>query len=213
MTRGVGERLTNGARRRAIRQVQAMLAAGADDDEVREYISTTLNLTARSANLYLGKAYAEMAAAAEVDRRQLVGLALKQRRIAAKTALRDGDIRTYLAACESSARLLGLDAPQKTQHTVLIDQARGLSAAVVDVVKDYFQDDPTGRERFVGMLRARLNAQLSARPDKLEVVIDAPDPLEADDGVVVETSESRSPGTTADVAPTVAPVPDGPPPA
>jgi hypothetical protein len=200
--------LTRGARRRAIRQIQTLLAGGASDDEVREHITTTLNLSTRSANYYLATAYAEMASAAEVDRRHLVGLALKQRRIAAKTALRDGDIRAYLAACESQSRLLGLDAPQRTQHTVLIDQARGLSAAVIFVVKDYFADDPVGRERFSGMLRARLNAQLSQRPDKVALVIDA-----GDEGEVVESSDARAIEVTADVSSTRAPTPDVPPPA
>lgn len=205
MGRGVGERLTSGARRRAIRQIETLLAGGATDDEVRDHICTTLNLSTRSANYYLARAYAEMAAAAEVDRRQLVGLALKQRRIAAKSALRDGDIRAYLAACESQSRLLGLDAPQITQHTVLINQARGLSAAVIDVVKEFFVDDHKGRERFSEMLRSRLNSQLAQRPDKVALVIEA-----GDEGELIEASDVRAAGSTADVAPTAAPVPGAP---
>ena len=54
---------------------------------------------------------------------------------------------SYLAAADSEARLMGLDAPKQTEHHVLVERAHDLSRAVVDVVRDYFIDDPVGRAR------------------------------------------------------------------
>jgi hypothetical protein len=195
MTRQVGGRLTNGARRRAIRQLQSLVGAGVGDDEAREQVMKTFDVSSRTSRYWLQKAYEEMAAEAEVDRRQLVGLALKRRRIAAARALRDGDTRAYIAACDSEARLLGLDAPARMQHTVLVEKISDMSKTVIEVVKDYFADDPAGRDRFVGMLRTRLNAQLTARPEKLPVVIDVESgDVQAAAGVVASEPPDPGPG-------------------
>jgi len=208
MARQVGERLTNVARRRAIRQLQALLGAGLADDEARESVAASFDVTERTTRTWLRIAYAGMAAAAEADRRNLVGLALKRRRIAAARALRDGDTRTYLAACESESRLLGLDAPLRTQQTVLVEKVSDMSRVVVETVKDFFADRPDERARFVDALRTRLNAQLAQRPDKVALVIESG---EKDD--LAEASDARAVEAIADVAPTAAPPPDAPPPA
>jgi hypothetical protein len=215
--REIGHKFTNGARRRAIRQLQSLVAAGVSDAEARESVMKTLDISGRTARYWLATAYEEMARDAEVDRRELVGLALKRRRIAAARALRDGDTRAYLAACDSESRLLGLDAPARTQHTVLVEQVAGMSKVMTDVVKEYFADDPSGRERFVSMLRARVNAQLAARPEKPTLVIDAGSEevtqIASGNDEPVEASEARIVAPIADLAPTAAPTPDAPPPA
>ena len=211
MTRQVGERLTVGARRRAIRTLQSLVAAGVPDDEAREQVMQRFDVSGRSARYWLKVAYEEMAREAEVDRRQLVGLALKRRRIAAARALRDGDTRAYLAACDSEARLLGLDAPTKVQHDVIVEKIGDMSRVVVEVVRDFFADRPDERARFVGQLRQRLNAQLAQRQDKLAIEVDAPDGLEAGDDRVVEASDVRADAPTADAAPTAGPASDSPP--
>jgi hypothetical protein len=215
MARLVGERLTDGARRRAIRQLQSLVAAGVSDDEAREQVMKTNDVSSRTSRYWLQAAYEEMAADAEVDRRQLIGLALKRRRIAAARALRDGDTRAYLAACDSEARLLGLDAPARTQHTVLVDQVQGMSRAVVETIADFYRDDPATRTRFVQALQTRLNAQIARRPEPLPLVIDAEieevAQLAAGDVEPVEASEAAASPT--EVAPGPAPAPDAPPPA
>jgi hypothetical protein len=216
MTRLVGERLTDGARRRAIRQLQTLVGAGVPDDEAREQVMKTFDVSGRTSRYWLQKAYEEMAAAAEVDRRQLIGLALKRRRIAAARALRDGDTRAYLAACDSESRLLGLDMPARVQHDVLFEKVGDMSRAVVDVVKDFFADRPDERTRFINALRTRLNAQVARPLTKPTLVIDA----EVEEAAQVgggsdepATAPHSSPDAPiADVAPTTPRAPDEPPP-
>jgi hypothetical protein len=209
MARQVGKKLTNIARRRAIRQLQSLLAAGVADDEARQEVGKSFDVSERTTRTWLRAAYCEMAAAAEVDRRQLVGLALKRRRMAAARALRDGDTRTFLAACDSESRLLGLDAPARTQHVVMLEHAQSLSRSVVETIADFYRDDPAQRARFVAALRTRLNAQLAQRPEKLALMIESGDAGEDD---LVEASVARTVEAIADVAPTGAPAPDAPPP-
>ena len=172
MPRQVGERLPSGARRRAIRQLQSLVAAGVSDDEAREQVMERYDVSGRSARYWLKVAYEEMAAEAAVDRRQQIGAALRRRRLAMARAAKDGDWRTYLAAADSEAKLLGLNAPVQTEHHVLVDKVQDMSRAVVDVVKDFFAEDPVQRARFVEALRVRLNAQLAERPDRVPIVID-----------------------------------------
>jgi len=214
MSRQVGERLTSGARRRAIRQLQSLVGAGVADDEAREVVMKTFDVSGRTSRYWLQKAYEEMAAEAEVDRRQLVGLALKRRRIAAARALRDGDTRAYIAACDSEARLLGLDAPARMQHTVLVEKISDMSKAMVDVIKDFFADDLVGRDRFVAMMRTRVNASFEQRPKPvtIEIGVDDGESTQADVGIdenVVDASIEDS----RDVAPPPDPAADAPPPA
>jgi len=214
MSRQVGERLTSGARRRAIRQLQSLVGAGVADDEAREVVMKTFDVSGRTSRYWLQKAYEEMAAEAEVDRRQLVGLALKRRRIAAARALRDGDTRAYIAACDSEARLLGLDAPARMQHTMLVEKISDMSKAMVDVIKDFFADDLVGRDRFVAMMRTRVNASFEQRPKPvtIESGVDDGEATQADVGIdenVVDASIEDS----RDVAPPPDPAADAPPPA
>jgi hypothetical protein len=92
---------------------------------------------------------------------------------------------------------------------VIVEKIGDMSRAVVEVVRDFFTD-LGDRARFVEALRKRLNAQLAARPDKVALVIEAGDDAEVE---IVEASDARSDEAAADVAPTVAPMPDAPPPA
>jgi hypothetical protein len=190
--------------------MEGLVAAGVADDEAIEQAVERLGVSSRSARKYLAWAYEEMAKAAEVDRRQLVGVALKRRRIAAARALRDGDTRAYLAAADSESRLLGLDAPARLQHTVLVEQIAGATKAMTESVREFFENDPAGRQKFVSILRARVNAELATRPEKIALVIDVSGEVK---GESVEASDARSLGPTTGVSPTTAPAPDAPPPA
>jgi hypothetical protein len=191
-----------------------LVAAGVSDDEARDQIVERFNVSNRSARKWLDIAYREMAAEADVDRRQLVGTALRRRRLVMARAAKDGDWKTYLAAADSESKLLGLNAPVQTEHHVLIDKVQDMSKAMIDVVKDYFADDEIGRQRFVSMLRARVNAQLAARPDKSAIVIDVESEevarIAGGSDEPVEASDARL-APSADVAPTAAPSPDAPP--
>lgn len=173
MSRKVGERLTNGARRRAIRQLQSLVAAGVSDDEARDQVSQSFDVSRRTASYWLAVAYREMAKDADVGRDQLLGTALRRRRLVMARAAKDADWRTYLAAADSEAKLLGLNAPIQTEHHVVLSKVQDMSRAVVDVVRDFFADDPAQQARFVQALRARLNAQLAARPAKDVLVLEA----------------------------------------
>lgn len=173
MPRKVGERLTSGARHRAIRQLQSLVAAGVSDDEAREQVAHGFDVSGRTASHWLATAYREMAQDAKVDRPQQLGTALRRRRLVMARAAKDGDWKTYLQAADSEAKLLGLNAPVQTEHRVVLTKVQDMSRAVVDVVKEFFADDPAQRAKFVQALRARLNAQLTARPEKLPLVIDA----------------------------------------
>jgi len=214
--REIGHKFTNGARRCAIRHLQSLVAAGVSDGEAREQVMKTFDVSARTARYWLAAAYEEMARDAEVDRRELVGLALKRRRIAAARALRDGDTRAYLAACDSEARLLGLDAPARVQHDILVEKVGGVSRAVVETIADFYRDDPRSRAAFVEALRKRLNAEIQQPTRKPALVIDvvseeaaqiasgSDEPVEASDACLAPST---------DVAPTAEPSPDAPHPA
>ena len=173
MARITGHRLTNGARRRALRTLQSLVSAGVPDDEARDEVIQRFNVSDRSARKWLDAAYREMAAEADLDRRQLLGTALRRRRVAMARSAKDGDWKTYLQAADSEAKLLGLNAPLQAEHHVVLSKVQDMSRAVVDVVKEFFADDPVQRVRFVAALRARLNAQLAERPEKVAIVIDA----------------------------------------
>ena len=60
----------------------------------------------------------------------------------------------------------------------------------VDVVKEYFADDPNGRDRFVQLLQKRINTTLQTRPEKVAVVIDA----EADEPALLEPAHAETEG-------------------
>ncbi|MBL8841968.1 MAG: hypothetical protein JNL90_10640 [Planctomycetes bacterium] len=188
MPRRVGETLSRSLRRRAIRQLQSLVAAGISDEEAKAQVGETFNVTERTTRNWMATAYAEMAAEARVDREKLLGAALRRRRIAMARAMKDGDVRTYLAAADSEAKLLGLNAPVQTEHHVVLTKVQDMSRAVVEVVRDFFADDPVQRAKFVQALRARLNAQLAERPEKLPLVIEAgePEPVADEAGDEVE---------------------------
>jgi len=208
LSRLSGHRLTNGARRKAIRALQTLIASGIPDEAAREEIAQQFGVSTRTARLWGEAAYSQLAAEVDVDRKRLAGSALRTRRLILAQALKRGDFRLALAASDAIGRLLGLDAPTKVQHDVIVEKVGDMSRAVVDVVRDFFSDRPDERARFVEALRTRLNAQLAQRPDKVALVIDAP---EAGDEEVVEASDARAGPPTADVAPTATPVPDAPP--
>jgi len=211
LSRPSGHRLTNGARRKAIRALQALIASGIPDEEAREEIAQRFDVSARTARLWGDAAYRSLAAEADVDRKRLVGSALRTRRLILAQAMKRGDFRLALAAADAISRLLGLDQPTKVQHDVIVEKIGDMSRAVVEVVLDFFADRPDERARFVEALRQRLNAQLAQRPERLALVIDGPDALEAGDGEVVEASDARADPPTPDVAPPPDPAPDAPP--
>jgi len=184
--------LTDAARGRAVRALQSLIAAGVSDDEAREQVIERFNVSERSARKWMAIAYREMASEAQVGRDQLLGTALRRRRLVMARAAKDGDWRTYLAAADSEAKLLGLNAPAQTEHHVVLTKVQDMSKAVVEVVRDFFADDPAQRARFVQALRARLNAQLVERPEKLPLVIDAGEPApEVAAEEVVESAVAR----------------------
>jgi hypothetical protein len=206
LSRPSGHRLTNGARRKAIRALQALIASGIPDEEAREEIAQRFDVSSRTARLWGDAAYRLLAADADVDRKRLVGSALRTRRLILAQAMKRGDFRLALAAADAISRLLGLDAPTKVQHDVIVEKIGDMSRAVVEVVRDFFTD-LGDRARFVEALRRRLNAQLAARPDRVALVIEAGNEGEGD---VVEASDARLVPPIADVAPTIAVAPDAP---
>ena len=188
MARAMGQRLPDVVRRKGVRQLQSLLAAGIEEAECCEQIATNFNVSQRTARNWLAIAYDGMSKEAVIPRAELLGMALRRRRLAMARALKDGDVRTYLAAADSEARLLGLNAAVQTEHHVVLSKVQGMSKAVVEVVRDFFADDPAQRARFVQSLRARLNAQLAERPEKVAVVIDA----ESEEVAQLEASELAS---------------------
>lgn len=72
----------------------------------------------RSARKWLAVAYRGMAAEAAVERKQIVGTALRRRRLVMARAAKDGNWKTYRQAADSEAMLLGLNAPIQSEHHV-----------------------------------------------------------------------------------------------
>lgn len=144
-----------------------------------------------------------MAAEVEVDRRQLLGTALRRRRLVMARAAKNSDWKTYLAAADSEAKLLGLNAPVQTEHHVLIGKVQDMSKGVVEVVQEFFADDPIQRGRFVEVLRARLASQLARRPD-VPLVVDAanepPAALEACSGTATQVVTSSDEAVASDAS-------------
>lgn len=217
MPRENGHRLTNGARRRAIRTLASLVAAGIPDDEAREEVAQRFDVTARTARFWLEAAYRDMAKDAEVDRRLLVGSALRTRRLILARAMKNSDFKLALACADSISRLAGLDMPSRTELSVVTEQVADVTAAMTETIREYFTDD-VERTRFVQILRSRVNSTLQRRKNpKLAIEVDPaplpPEAIEAGDGEAVEASDGRADAPTADVSRTAAPAPGGPPPA
>jgi len=195
MARANGQRLPNAVRRRGVHAIQQLLAAGIEESECCEQIAERFNISERSARSWLSIALQDLAKEAAAPRDKLLGMALRRRRLAMARALKEGDLRSYIAAADSEAKLLGLNAPVQTEHHVLIDKVSSMSKAVVDVVNDFFQDDPAQRARFIEALRVRLNAQLAGRPEPIGIVVDAPsqEAAQLDPGADGEDSEDAPP--------------------
>ena len=168
-----GRKLPIAVREAAIEMLQSLIAAGVSDVKAQAQVAEKFDVTKRSVRNWINTAYRRMAGETQVDRKKLLGLALKRRRMAMAKAAANGDWRTYLAACDSEARLLGLDAPKQTEHHVLVERAQDMSRAVVEVVRDHFLDDPAGRARFVKMLQDRLNTAIEAKAKSTPVVLEA----------------------------------------
>ena len=163
MSRPNGQHLPAAIRNQAIQTIQSLIAAGVSDDEIREQIEERFEVSERTVRDWMVRAYAGLAAEVEEDRRQLLGVALRRRRIVMARAAKKGDWRTYLSAADSEARLLGLEAPRQLEHHVLVEKARDMSRVVVDVVKSFFAGDLMGQDRFVRALRERLSLALLQR--------------------------------------------------
>jgi hypothetical protein len=173
MARGYGQRVGGVVRRKGVRTLQSLLAAGIEETEACEQVVEKFNVSSRTALLWLHRAYDELSKEVNVPREQLLGLALKRRRLAMARAAKDGDWRTYMAAADSEAKLLGLNAPVETHHHLVVTKIQDMTQAVVEVVKDFFADDPVQRARFIEALRLRLNAQLAEQAEPIGLVIDA----------------------------------------
>jgi uncharacterized protein YoaH (UPF0181 family) len=173
MSRGDGQRVAGVVRRKAVRSLQKLLAAGIDDSEAGEQVAEQFNVSSRTAHTWLRRAYEGLSKDVNVPREELLGLALKRRRVVMARAAKDGDWKTVLAAAESEARLLGLNAPVQTEHHVVMAKVQDMSDVMLETVKEFFGDDVAGRGRFVTMLRARVNARLAVRPEKATIVIEA----------------------------------------
>ena len=146
MARATGQRLPASTRRQAVATLQGLIAAGVSDTEAREQIAERYNVSERTSRLWLNRAYAGLARGVEQDRHELLGLALRRRRMVMSRSAKKGDWRTYLAAADSEARLLGLEAPRQMEHHVLVEKAQDLSSAVIDVVREFFADDPEAQD-------------------------------------------------------------------
>ena len=162
MPRPTGQRLSTEQRRQGIEAIAGLIAAGIADSEAVRQIAQRYDVSKRTAQKWLNAAYRDLATEAEQDRSKLLGVALRRRRVVMSRAAKKGDWKTYLAAADSEARLMGLDAPKQTEHHVLVERAQDLSRAVVDVVRDHFIDNPVGRARFVRALQERLGAAITA---------------------------------------------------
>ena len=200
MARKVGERLTSGARRKAIRQLQNLVAAGVSDDEARETVMQNFDVSGRTASYWLAKAYRELSAEADVDRRQLVGSALRTRRLILSRAMKDGDWRLALASADSISRLAALDAPSRSQLVVMVEQVQSMSDVVVSTLKDTLADNPALLARVVGALRDRLNSQLTARVQKAPIVVNVEGNPAQLDAPAEESGEAPSSRTSAPAA-------------
>ena len=211
MARGYGQRVPGVVRRKGIRSLQSLLAAGVEEHEACEEVARQANVSLKSAFNWLRRAYEDLSKEANASRADLLGVALRRRRLVMARAARAGDWKTYLLAADSESKLLGLNAPVLTEHHVLIDKVNGMSKAVVEVISDFFADEPAQRARFVAALRTRLNTQLAQRPDKLAIVVDGPEAIEAGNDEPVDASDPRPDAPTEDLAPTAAPAPDAPP--
>ena len=208
MAHRIGEKVTRSERRRAIRQLAHLIAVGVSDDEAKAQVAETFNVTDRTARKWIAIAYREMTAEAHVDRARLLGTALRRRRLFMSRAVKEGDWKTALAAAESEARLLGLNAPIQTEAHVVVTKVQDMTRVVVEVVRDFFADRPDERARFVQALQTRLNAQIARRPEPLPLVIDAESeevaPAVIGDVEPVAASEARL-DPIVDVAPSPAP--------
>jgi hypothetical protein len=156
-----------------VRSLQRLLAAGIDDTEACEQVAEQFNVSSRTALTWLRRAYEDLSKGVNVPRVELLGLALKRRRLVMARTAKEGDWKTFQAAADSEAKLLGLNAPVQTEHHVVMSKVQDMSKVMIDVVRDFFVDDPSGQARFVTMLRARVNAQLAVRPEKATLVIEA----------------------------------------
>lgn len=212
MAHRIGEKVTRGERRRAIRQLQYLVTAGASDDEAKAQIAESFNVSDRTARSWMAIAYNEMSAEARVDRQKLIGIALRRRRLFMTRAVKEGDWKTALAAADSEAKLLGLFAPILTETNIVVTKMRDMTRVIVGVVRDFFADRPDERARFIAALQSGLNAQLLARVAPPPLVIDAECDEVAGDDEPAPASEVRL-APSADVAPSPAPAPDAPPPA
>lgn len=212
MARGYGQRVAGVVRRKGVRTLQSLLAAGVEEGEACEQVVERFNVSDRTAHEWLKRAYGDLAQEAETPRREVLGVALRRRRLVMARAAKNGDWKTYLQAADSEAKLLGLNAPVLSEHHVVLTKVQDMSRAVVDVVKDFFADDPAQRARFVAALRARLNAQFAERPEKVAVVIDGEGEEVAQLDAGEQASDPRLP-PAAEVAPSSAEPADAPTPA
>jgi hypothetical protein len=173
MVHRVGEKVARGVRRRAVRQLQYLVTVGASDDEAKAQIAEAFNVSDRTARTWMKIAYDEMTAASVVDRQKLVGMALRRRRLFMTRAVKEGDWKTALAAAESEAKLLGLNAPIQTEMNIVVTKIQDMTRVVVDVVREFFGDRTDECMRFIAALQAGLDAQLAARAAPPPLLIDA----------------------------------------
>ena len=182
MSRGVGQRFPAVTRRQAVLILQDLIAAGVSDTAAIEQVAGRFQVTSRTGRRWLSEAYTNLAGEAEQDRRSLLGVALRRRRVVMTRSAKGGDWRTYLAAADSEARLLGLDAPKQTEHRVLIERTGEMARLVAETVRDELSHDPALRQRFIRALQDRIGRALSTNPQAATLVLDTEEPAHLNSG-------------------------------
>jgi hypothetical protein len=183
-------RLPREARRGAILELQRLIAGGESDRTAMRMVRDRFGISVATAHRWLSIAYADWnRARRRMSRDSSLGFAIAVRRRAMALALErkkhvvvggriekvhDPDVRTYVAAADSEARLLGLldndaiDSARATAKSFVADVIRDLIAVISEEVPDI-------------SLRARLMSRFSeviegpgGASAARDVVVDAP---------------------------------------
>ena len=180
MPRPIGHHLPKGLRRRAIHALQGLIAAGVPDVEAAEKIAVEYDVSQRSVRNWINRAYTDLSEVCAMDRDKLLGLALRRRRLVMSKSASSGDWKTYLAAADSEARLLGLEAPRQTEQRVIIERTGEMARLVAETIRDELDHDPALRQRFIESLQSRISSALQTKGRGNEVVIDTTEVIQID---------------------------------
>ena len=175
MTRGRGHRLTREQRAKAIQQMATLIAGGATDTAAIQAIRDRFQVTAKTASRYRERVYAEWNRQARQKGGHHLSRALARRQMVMKAAMSrkkkqgddevaDPDWPLYLAAAESEARILGLNAP--TQVEIMETGAAHLMRAMIEAARRTIHDRAV-LAAFVAELQRQAQEGLRRRPDLL----------------------------------------------